>query len=175
MEVFHVHDPVPAVVCPIGARRLLDRVESEPDSRIAGGVGVDLETHPVQFPQHVDEFTPRVAGTAPHTRPVGVVVEHQRGVRLDDVVGVELDRAEPQHRIGRRAVDRGPQARAERAVGADRMEEGGDHPRGEHPLAEGTFEQRQLAKRHLGFDDRRDAERGGHPHAGSQLPVPALG
>ena len=113
---------------PLTRGRLLDRVERQADAGITGGVGVGLETHPVQFAQHVDQFAARIAGPAPHPGSVGVVLQHQCGMRFDDVVGVELDRAEPEHRMIGSLVDRVAKSLPEGAVGAHRMEQRRDHP-----------------------------------------------
>ena len=168
-------DSVPSIKRPVGARGVLDGIEGEPDAGITGGVGVGLETHSVEFGDDVDQVAAGIARPPSYARAVGVILEHERRVGFDHVVGVELDRPETQHGVGGRAVDGVAQSPAEFAVGSDRVEQRRDHSRCEDSLVEGSFEQRQFGKGHLGFDDGGDSERGGHAHARAQFAIPTLG
>ena len=49
VQALDVHDAVATVAGAVRARRVLDRVEREPDAAVAGGVGVGLEAQPVEF------------------------------------------------------------------------------------------------------------------------------
>ncbi len=106
--------------------------------------------------------------------PVGVVVEHPGGVRLDHVVGVQLHRPEPQQVARGRAVDGLPQLAPEGGVGVDRVEQRCDDARREQPGIARPVEEAQLGERHLRLDDGGDAARGGEREAAEQLAVTAL-
>ena len=175
MQALDVHDPVAPVAGSVRPGRALDRVEREPDAGVARRVRVGLEAEPVELADHRAELAVGVARAAALPRPVRVVLEHQRRVRLDHVVGVELDRPEAQAVARRRRVDGVAELRAERGIRPHRMEQRGDHAGGEHALVERALEERQLGERHLRLDHGGDAERRRHAHARHELAVPALG
>ena len=175
VQALDVHDPVAPVAGSVRPGRALDRVEREPDAGVARRVRVGLEPEPVELADHRAELAVGVARTAALPGPVRVVLEHQRRVRLDHVVGVELDRPEAQAVAHRRRVDGVAELRAERGIRPHRMEQRGDHAGGEHALGERALEERQLGERHLRLDHGGDAERRRHAHARHELAVPALG
>ena len=179
MQALDVHDAVAAVAGAVCAGGVLDGIEGDADAAVAGGVGVGvgvgLEAQAVEFGDDAGELAEGRARVAAVARTVGVVVEHPGSVRLDHVVGVELDRSEPQALIDRGRVDGFAQIRAEGGIRIHRVEEGGDDTAGELALVAGAEQQVHLGQRNLGLDDRGDAGGAGHPQPGEQHAIAALG
>ncbi|SIJ05698.1 Uncharacterised protein [Mycobacteroides abscessus subsp. abscessus] len=157
VEALDVDDSVTTILCRIGHRGGFDGVEREPDSSVTSGMSVRLEAEPVELRDDLAQFADRCRGVSTVARPVGVVVQHPRGVRLDDIIGIELDRPEAETVSSWGIVDCGSQVLAKFRCGIDRVEESGDDPRREPVLTQCSFEQPDLRNRNLRFDDGGDA------------------
>lgn len=163
LQALDVNYAVAAVAGGVGAGGLLDRIEGDADAAVSRRMGVGLEAEPVDLGDYAGEFAEA------RGRAVGVVVEHPDGVRLDHVVGVELDRAEAQALVDGGGVDGLAQIRAEGGIRIHRMEEGGDDATRELAIGAGAEQQVYLGERRLRLDDGGDAGGAGHAQAGEQL------
>jgi hypothetical protein len=97
VHALDVDDLVATVARPVGLATSLDGVEDRPDPPITRCVRECLEPTPLELDQERLELSRLPEGVASDIRPVRVRLQHGRGVRLDHIIDVELDRgdAEP--------------------------------------------------------------------------------
>ncbi len=151
-----------------------DGVEDGADAPVAGGVDEALEAARVEAGEQLGELLRRVEGVAAVVGAARVRLQEGGGAGLDDVVDVQLERADPQPvvvvLVGRRR-----EGVEVRLGGAARVEEGGDDPGAQPALVAGALEEGEVVEGVLRFDDGGDAEADGVVEALGEPSVLAVG
>src|SRR5699024_9884223 len=129
VETFDMYYSVPTVLCAVDALSVLNGIEGEPDTAVAGGVSVRLEAESVELGDDLREFADRCRWVSVVARTIGIVVKHPGGVRLDDIICIQLDRAESESIAARRIVHGCAQVLTKIGRGIDGMEQGSDDAR----------------------------------------------
>lgn len=149
-------DLVACVAWPVGGSGAGDGVEDGADAPVAGGVDEALEAARVEAGEELGELLGRVEGVAAVVGAARVRLQEGGRAGFDDVVDVQLERADPQP-VVRELLRRGFECVEVGVGGAARMEERGDDPRAQPALGAGALEEGEVVEGVLGLDDGGDA------------------
>ena len=134
VQALDVDDLVAGVARTVEGAGVLDGVQDGADTAVAGGVHEALEAAGVQLGEQFRELVRGIERVAPVPPAPGIGLEERGRARLDHIVDVQLERADPQPVVGE--VPRGRSEVVQVRVGRPaRMEERGDDPRTQPPSA----------------------------------------